>query len=56
MIEGFDVVFQGDVLAGGTGEYLGHKEGLGQETLNLTGPVYDHDDRLQTVHPSPEWR
>src|SRR5690625_3837588 len=40
-LEAGDGVAQGHVLARGTGEHLGHVEGLGQEELVLSGPVDD---------------
>ena len=41
LLEGTDGLLQGDVLALVTGELLGNMEGLGQETLDLTGTVND---------------
>src|SRR5687768_17660528 len=39
-VEALDRVLEGNVLARGAGEHLGHVEGLRQEPLDLAGPAH----------------
>ena len=38
LLEALDSVLEGDEHSLGAGEHFGHREGLGHETLYLTGP------------------